>query len=53
MTNEKTNKPSRRRFLATLLSLVPAFTLFRHIRPTEHDDIVEVDGWILKRSDLL
>lgn len=53
MTNNKATKPSRRRFLAALLSLVPAFTLFRHIRPTEHDDIVEVDGWILKRSDLL
>ena len=53
MTTETTTKPTRRRFLAVLLTLVPAFTLFRHIRPTEHDDIVEVDGWILKRSDLL
>ena len=53
MTNESTTTPTRRRFLAALLALVPAFSLFRHVRPTQHDDIVEVDGWILKRSDLL
>ena len=53
VTEQNTNRPTRRRFLALLATLVPAFTLFRHIRLTEHDDIVEVEGWILKRSDLL
>lgn len=53
MTEHNINRQNRRRFLALLATLVPAFTLFRHIRPTEHDDIVEVEGWILKRSDLL
>ena len=51
VTEQNTVKPTRR-VLALLAALVPAFSLFRHIRPTEHDDIVEVEGWSLKRSDL-
>ncbi|MCO5160590.1 MAG: hypothetical protein M9939_05610 [Mesorhizobium sp.] len=45
-------KASRRRFLKALLLALPAIALFKRIRPTRHDDIVEIDGWILKRSDL-
>jgi len=52
MTEQKTSKTTRRRFLRTLLLALPAIALFRHIRPTGKDDIVEVEGWILKRSDL-
>ncbi|MCR5858185.1 MULTISPECIES: hypothetical protein [Mesorhizobium] len=45
-------KTSRRGILKALLFALPAIALFKYIRPTQHDDIVEVDGWILKRSDL-
>lgn len=45
-------KTSRRRLLKALLFALPALAIFKHVRPTRHDDIVEVDGWILKRSDL-
>ena len=45
-------KAGRRRFLKALFLALPALAIFRHVRPTRHDDIVEVDGWILKRSDL-
>jgi hypothetical protein len=45
-------KLKRRTFLAALLALPAIAVLFRVIRPTASDDIVEVDGWILKRSDI-
>lgn len=53
MTRQIENKtPSRRGFLQFLFSL-PLFSIFaREIRPTKSEDIVEVDGWILKRSDI-
>lgn len=42
----------RRTILAALFAL-PAFALLRRvIRPTASVDIVEVDGWILKRGDV-
>jgi hypothetical protein len=53
MTEARTKRPTRRSFLRTLLAIPAAAFLFRNIRLTEQDDIVEVDGWILKRSDIL
>lgn len=48
--NDKTS--TRRSFLQVLLAL-PVFSIFaREIRLTRSPDIVEVDGWILKREDL-
>lgn len=48
-----------RRTLLKVLLAVPAFTLFRSLpapRATpggmEDDEIVEIGGWILKRSDV-
>lgn len=52
MTETSTPITSRRRLLKTLLFALPALAFLSRIRPTRHDDIVEVDGWILKRSDL-
>lgn len=42
----------RRTFLAALLALPAVAFLHRIIRPTGSADIVEVDGWILKRDDV-
>lgn len=42
----------RRSFLAALLALPAVAFLHRVIRPTASADIVEVDGWILKRDDV-
>jgi hypothetical protein len=54
MTEARTKRSTRRSFLRTLLAIPAAAFFFRNIRLTEHDDdIVEVDGWILKRSDIL
>ncbi|MET3594066.1 MULTISPECIES: hypothetical protein [Mesorhizobium] len=50
-------KMSRRTILQALITL-PALSLFRHQvavpSPDEiaRDEIIEVNGWILKRSDL-
>lgn len=52
MTDKSPVTPSRRGFLRTLLLALPAFLILKRARPTAHDDIVEIDGWILKRSDL-
>lgn len=52
MSHDKTSTPSRRGFLKSLLLALPAIAIFKYIRPTEKDDIIEVKGWILKRSDL-
>ncbi|MBA3447350.1 MAG: hypothetical protein H0T56_07045 [Pseudaminobacter sp.] len=52
MTLAKLRIPTRRRFLQALLA-IPAVAFFRNIRQSESDDMVEVDGWILKRSDIL
>lgn len=46
------SKLKRRTFLAALLALPAVAFLHRIIRPTASADIVEVDGWILKRNDL-
>jgi hypothetical protein len=46
-------RSTRRSFLQALLAIPAAAFLFRNIPLTEHDDIIEVDGWILKRSDIL
>jgi hypothetical protein len=52
MRQNADNKLKRRTVLAALLAL-PAFALLhRVIRPTASADIVEVDGWILKRGDV-
>jgi hypothetical protein len=47
---------SRRAIVQTLLAL-PALSLFRRLpdsdpHDTDPNEIVEVNGWILKRSDL-
>jgi hypothetical protein len=52
MSQDKTTRTSRRRFLKSLLLALPAIAIFKYIRPTQNDEIVEVKGWILKRSDL-
>lgn len=46
-------KISRRALLQALLAL-PVLSLFRKTPPEngDPDEIVEVDGWILKRRDL-
>jgi hypothetical protein len=52
MTEITPPKTNRRRLLIALLFALPALAAMRHLRPTRSDDIVEIDGWILKRSDL-
>jgi hypothetical protein len=42
---------SRRGFLVALLAL-PAIPVLRKLPAGQPDDIVELNGWILKRSDL-
>ena len=42
----------RRTLLGALLALPALAVLFRVVRPTAHQDLVEVDGWILKRTDV-
>ncbi|MET2829619.1 hypothetical protein [Mesorhizobium shangrilense] len=44
-------KISRRGVVQALVAL-PALSLFRKLPDTAPDEIVEVNGWILKRSDL-
>ena len=43
---------NRRRLLQALLFALPAIAILKRIRPTRHAEIVEIDGWILKRDDL-
>lgn len=52
MTKDSKTRTSRRFFLTALLLMLPTLSMFRNVRVIEHDDLVEVDGWILKRSDL-
>ena len=40
-----------RRSLLRLAAAIPLFSIFG-LTPTASDEFVEVDGWILKRSDL-
>jgi hypothetical protein len=42
---------SRRTIVQALIAL-PALSLFRKLPDADPDAIVEVNGWILKRSDL-
>ncbi|WP_421915137.1 hypothetical protein [Mesorhizobium sp.] len=44
-------KMSRRAVVQALVAL-PALSLFRKLPDAPADEIVEVNGWILKRSDL-
>ena len=44
-------KISRRSVVQALVAL-PALSLFRKLPDVDPDEIVEVNGWILKRSDL-
>jgi hypothetical protein len=40
-----------RRSLLRLVAAIPLFSIFG-LTPAASDEFVEVDGWILKRSDL-
>jgi hypothetical protein len=51
MNPDAPKKISRRTIIQALLAL-PAFSLFRNTTKHAPDEIVEVNGWILKRSDL-
>jgi len=52
MRKHPDDRLKRRTFLAALFAL-PAFALLnRIVRPTASPDLVEVDGWILKRGDV-
>ncbi|MBZ9822271.1 hypothetical protein [Mesorhizobium sp. CA4] len=45
-------KMSRRAIMQALITL-PALSLFRSQQPVvDADEIVEINGWILRRSDL-
>ena len=44
-------KISRRTIVQALIA-VPALSLFRKLPEASPDEIVEINGWILKRSDL-
>ena len=44
-------KISRRTIVQALIA-VPALSLFRKLPEANPDEIVEINGWILKRSDL-
>lgn len=52
MKTAKSRSIRRRGLLAALLALPALALIARVTRPTAHDDLVEVDGWILKRSDV-
>lgn len=52
MKHKKTNTISRRSLLAAFLALPAIALIARVIRPTRDPELVEVDGWILKRSDV-
>jgi len=45
-------KTVSRRALVRALTMLPALPLLRRFPNPDADEIVEVDGWILKRSDL-
>lgn len=52
MTRENKLKTPRRFILQAFLAL-PALSLFRTVaQPSVSEEIVEVDGWILKRSEV-
>ncbi|MER8825230.1 hypothetical protein NKH73_01600 [Mesorhizobium sp. M0938] len=44
-------KMSRRTIMQALIAL-PALSLFRKLPDADPDAIVEINGWVLKRSDL-
>lgn len=48
------NKKISRRTIVQALLALPAFSLFRRLPDpaADIDEIVEIKGWILKRSDL-
>lgn len=45
-------KKISRRTVVTALIAMPALSLFRKLPEANPDEIVEINGWILKRSDL-
>ncbi len=49
--SKKAGNISRRAF-ATLVGALFAIPFVRRFGPTRSEDIVEVNGWIVKRSDL-
>ena len=52
MTPSKRTGIRRRTLIGALLALPAIAIVFRVIRPTADKQLVEVDGWILQRSDL-
>lgn len=48
----KTDATLTRRGFIQALTTVSALALFAKHAPTPADEIIEIDGWILKRSDL-
>ena len=48
------NKKISRRIIMQALLAMPALSFFRKVAPAHPgpDEVVEVNGWILKRSDL-
>lgn len=52
MRQHPDSRLKRRTVLAALFALPALAFLCRVIRPTASVDIVEVDGWILKRGDV-
>lgn len=45
-------KTVSRRAIVRALAVLPALPLLRRLPDPDPDEIVELDGWILKRSDL-
>jgi len=45
-------KPLSRRLMLQAFVAVPALSLFRAFARPDADDTVEVNGWILKRSEV-
>jgi hypothetical protein len=52
MTHKTDATLTRRSFIKALAAVSALALLTRHV-PLPGDEIIEVDGWILKRSDLV
>jgi hypothetical protein len=50
--NRKDKTPTRRGFLQFLFTVPLLGIIFRKVKPAGHGDLVEVDGWILRKEDV-